>query len=151
MSNISSILPLSLHLSSYVAHLQGFWKMNPRTSSPTYYHPSCDANIINISEDSDDETTIVQPKVELPASPLCDPSKTFGLLNQINTLDSQLTAIRFKNQHKVAYYQQRIENLKGNSSHAFKYISEIQAYIEKKISTLEIKLYYTQANLQKAQ
>ena len=60
-------------------------------------------------------------------SPLTDPLKTSLLLNQINTLDSQLTTIKLKNQHEVAYYQGRIEELKLNCSHTVKYISEIQA------------------------
>ena len=81
----------------------------------------------------------------------CDSSKTSILLNQINNLDNQLTTIKVRNQHEVAYYQSRIEELEANSSHAFKYTSEIQAYVEKKISSLEFNLYYAQANLQRVQ
>ena len=73
------------------------------------------------------------------------------LLNQINTLDIPLTAIKARNQHEVAYYQRRIEELETNSIHVFKYISEIQTYVEKKISNLEVNLYYAQVDLQRAQ
>ena len=125
--------------------------MSSGTNSPTYSHPSRNANIIEISEDSDDETITIQPKVELPTSPSHDSSKTSVLLNQINILDSQLTAIEVRNQHEGAYYQQKIRELEANSNHAFKYISEIQAYVERKIPSLETNLYDAQTNLQRAQ
>ena len=59
--------------------------------------------------------------------------------------------MKLKNQHEVAYYQGRIKELELNSNHAFKYIYEIQAYVEKKISSLEINLYYAQVDSQRAQ
>ena len=119
--------------------------MNSPNNSP-YSSPHGNANNIDVSEDSDDQNLPLQPKTEFPSFP-----DTSLLLDPIHSLDNQLAAIKLNNQHEVTYYQQRIEELEANSSHAFKYISEIQAYVEQKISSLEMNLFYTQIDLQHAQ
>ena len=86
-------------------------------NNPPYSSSHGDINIIDLSEDSDDESLPLQPKTEFTFLP--DISL---LLDHIHSLDNQLTAVKLKNQHEVTYYQQRIEELEVNSSHTFKYI-----------------------------
>lgn len=52
-----------------------------------------------------------------------------------------------RSKYEVAYYQRKIEELEADSTHAFKYIAEIKAYVIKKICFLESSLLQTQANL----
>ena len=54
-----------------------------------------------------------------------------------------------RTQYHVSFYQRRIEELEANSSHAFKYIIEIQTYVERKITSLEANLVYAQVDLHK--
>ena len=54
-----------------------------------------------------------------------NPFKTYELINQIQILDNQLAPMRNRAKYQVSFYQQRIEELKANSSYAFEYITEI--------------------------
>lgn len=112
------------------------------------YSPySSQPNVIEIS----DEEGSVKPKVEFPVSPkIGNPSPTTELMSQISSLDNQLAAKQNISKYEVAYYQRKIEELEANSSHAFKYIAEIEAYVIKKISFLENSLLQIQANLKRA-
>lgn len=106
--------------------------MSSSLGLPNYFPPTNDANIIDISDDTDEEAANNQPNVEFPVSPKVENSlNTVALLRKISTVDTQLAAMKHNSQYEVAYYPRQNEELEANSSHTFKYIAEIQAYVER--------------------
>ena len=67
---------------------------------------------------------------------------TSDLIRHVQTLDHQLANMRDRNQSQVSFYQHKIKELEISTSHAFKYIGEIQSYVERKIVNLESSLLY---------
>ena len=122
-------------------------------NSPQDYfssHFPSHAEIIEISYDSEEEKS-TSPKVEPPNYPSRLQSvRTSDLISHVQTLEHQLANMRDRNQCQVSLYQRKIEELEINSSHVFKYIGEIQSYVERKIANLEASLVYAQADLHKA-